>query len=149
MWEPWPLTTLWASTACNRDIFTFTLLFTYLLIINHSHYCTPHVCMYNYCMYITRYECCIFNYILPCCFCCNCRMVICVITSFIFCADKHIYEYYEAQLQVHMLCAVFTGSQKRLGRIWTDTSWNYNRCLVHVSIKSTTLANKKANYSPL
>jgi hypothetical protein len=24
MWEPWPLATLWASTACNRDIFTFT-----------------------------------------------------------------------------------------------------------------------------
>jgi hypothetical protein len=26
MWEPWPLATLWASTACNRDIFTFTFI---------------------------------------------------------------------------------------------------------------------------
>jgi hypothetical protein len=25
MWEPRPLATLWASTACNRDIFTFTI----------------------------------------------------------------------------------------------------------------------------
>jgi hypothetical protein len=31
MWEPWPLVTLGASTACNRDIFTF---FFYLLLLN-------------------------------------------------------------------------------------------------------------------
>jgi hypothetical protein len=27
MWEPQPLATLWASMACNRDSFTFTLLY--------------------------------------------------------------------------------------------------------------------------
>jgi hypothetical protein len=25
MWEPWRLTTLWASTACYKDSFTFIL----------------------------------------------------------------------------------------------------------------------------
>jgi hypothetical protein len=25
MWEPWPLATVWAYTACNRDIFTLPL----------------------------------------------------------------------------------------------------------------------------
>jgi hypothetical protein len=26
MWEPQPLATLWASMACNRDIFTFKII---------------------------------------------------------------------------------------------------------------------------
>jgi hypothetical protein len=29
MWEPRTLVTLWPSTACNRDIFTFTFTETY------------------------------------------------------------------------------------------------------------------------
>jgi hypothetical protein len=32
MWEPRRLTTLWASTACYRDNFTFYLLFRYVMI---------------------------------------------------------------------------------------------------------------------
>jgi hypothetical protein len=46
MWEPWPLATLWASTACNRDIFTFTfynnifgldgIFAVYVLQLNYS-----------------------------------------------------------------------------------------------------------------
>jgi hypothetical protein len=35
MWEPWPLATLGASTACNRDIFTF--FFFYLLFVSAVH----------------------------------------------------------------------------------------------------------------
>jgi hypothetical protein len=34
MWEPRRLTTIWASTACYRDSFTFT--FTFLLILHWS-----------------------------------------------------------------------------------------------------------------
>jgi hypothetical protein len=32
MWEPWCLTTLWASTACYRDIFTFFFIHMWLSI---------------------------------------------------------------------------------------------------------------------
>jgi hypothetical protein len=38
MWEPRPLTPLWAFTACYRDSFTFTLLYLLVLIKEGSPY---------------------------------------------------------------------------------------------------------------
>jgi hypothetical protein len=43
MWEPLPLTTLEASMACNRDIFTFT---SHLVVLNTDNSVDPSTLLY-------------------------------------------------------------------------------------------------------